>query len=286
MNLHDLLVWTAELAGCDSIPADSQVYLEAPGDVRRVLFGIDIDGSELLYARAAGFDAVIAHHPMGDRARMDFAKVVHRQVDMMIEAGIPRDVAERAIQQRLDRPHRIDHISNVTHTVDTGRLIGVPFANIHLACDIIGRQMIIELFTERDHSGATVADALAWLDDFQEIKHGLTRPEVWVGSPGSSLGRWVIAMAGGTNGGYPVFREYWRAGVDTIFAMHCAEDDLQRLRADAPEGKSLAVTGHMATDSIGINTVIAEMNQRGIEVTRTSGIVAPATAPVTSAARV
>lgn len=286
MNLHDLLVWSAELAGCDAIPADSQVYLEAPGDVRRVLFGIDIDGSELLYARTAGFDAVIAHHPMGDRARMDFAKVVHRQVDMMVEAGIPRDLAERAIQQRLDRPHRIDHVSNVSRTVDTGRLIGVPFANIHLACDIIGRQMIIDLFTERDHSGATVADTLAWLDDFHEIKHGLTHPEVWVGRPTSSLGRWVVAMAGGTNGGYPVFREYWNAGVDTIFAMHCAEDDLQRLRADAPDGKSLVVTGHMATDSIGINTVIAEMNQRGIEVTRTSGIVAPATAPAVPAARV
>ncbi|HXW78727.1 MAG TPA: hypothetical protein VEJ84_04470, partial [Acidimicrobiales bacterium] len=115
-------------------------------------------------------------------------------------------------------------------------------------------------------------------DDFVEIRTGLTRPEVWVGDSDGALGRWVVAMAGGTNGGYPVFREYWDVGVDTIFAMHCAEDDLQRLRAEASPGKSLVVTGHMATDSIGINAVIAGMEQRGIEVTRTSGIVAPSSA--------
>jgi putative NIF3 family GTP cyclohydrolase 1 type 2 len=275
MNLQDILVWSAGLAGCDGVPADSEVYLEAPADVNRVLFGVDIDVGELLYGRDAGFDAVIAHHPLGGSARTDFAKVVHRQVDQMITAGIPRDVAENAVAQRLERPHRFDHIQNVNRVVDTGRLIGLPFANIHLACDIIGRQKIVDLLTQRGTGGPLVRDALAWLDYFTEIRAGLTCPEVWVGDAANPLGRWVVAMAGGTNGGYPVFREYWKAGVDTIFAMHCAEDDLQRLRAEAPPGKSLVVTGHMATDSIGINVVIAGMEQRGIDVTRTSGIVAP-----------
>ena len=275
MNLHDILVWSSDLAGCAEIPADSQVYLEASGDVGRVLFGVDVDVGELLYARDAGYDAVIAHHPLGGSARTDFAKVVFRQVDQMMAAGVARSVAERAVAQRLERPHRAEHIQNVNRIVDTGRLIGLPFANIHLACDIIGREKIVGLLTERDAAGATVGQALEWLDDFPEIRMGLTRPEVWVGDVSDPLGRWVVAMAGGTNGGYPVFREYWRAGANTIFAMHCAEEDLQRLRAEAPPGKSLVVTGHMATDSIGINVVIAGMEQRGIQVTRTSGIVAP-----------
>jgi phage terminase large subunit-like protein len=82
-------------------------------------------------------------------------------------------------------------------------------------------------------------------------------------------------MAGGTNGGYPVFREYFKAGVDTVLAMHIAEEDLRRLRDEAPENATLLVTGHMATDSIGINQVIAGMEEQGIEVTRTSGVIAP-----------
>jgi len=94
MRLREILEWSAQLAGCDSVPADSQVYLEAHDDVRRVLFGVDIGLGELLYAREAGFDAVIAHHPVGDRAQIDFSRVVWRQVDQMTAEGIPRDVAE------------------------------------------------------------------------------------------------------------------------------------------------------------------------------------------------
>ncbi len=76
MNLQDILEWSAQLAGCDSVPSDSQVYVEAPADVRRVLFGVDISLAEVLWAQQNGFDAVIAHHPLGDRTRTGFAELV------------------------------------------------------------------------------------------------------------------------------------------------------------------------------------------------------------------
>ena len=57
--------------------------------------------------------------------------------------------------------------------------------------------------------------------------------------------------------------------------MHIAEDDLAKLRDDpVAEGRTLVVTGHMGTDSIGVNRVIAGLEQRDITVTRTGGIVA------------
>lgn len=275
MRLGELLDWSARLAGCDEVPADSQVYLEADDDVRRVLFGVDVDVGELLYAREAGYDAVVAHHPLGEHARMDFDRVVWRQVEQMTAEGVDRDAAEAAVRVRLAPGHRRDHTGNYNRVVDTGRLIGVPFCNVHLACDLIGRQAIVDLLRRRDHPGATVGEMLGWLDEFPEMEAALTRPEVWLGDAAAPLGRWTVAMAGGTNGGHPVFREYFRAGVDTILAMHIAEDDLQRLRAEARPGQSLVVTGHMATDSIGINRVIAGMEELGVEVTRTSGVIAP-----------
>jgi putative NIF3 family GTP cyclohydrolase 1 type 2 len=273
MNLAAILQWSARLAGCADVPADSQVYVESPHDVRSVLFGIDIDATELLYAQQAGYDAVIAHHPLGEHARMDFARVVHRQVDMMVAEGIDRDVAEAAVAQRLDAVHRRDHMSNYNRLVDTARLIGMPLCNVHLACDIIGRQVIVDMLQARAGDATTMGDVVEWLLELPEMEAALTRPEAWIGSPSQRLGRWVVAMAGGTNGGHPVFREYYRAGVDTVLAMHIAEDDLQKLRREAPGNAGLLVTGHMATDSIGINRVIAGLEEQGIEVTRTSGIV-------------
>jgi putative NIF3 family GTP cyclohydrolase 1 type 2 len=274
MRLADILTWSARLAGCDEVPADSQVYLEADGDVHRVLFGVDIDAGELLHARQAGYDAVIAHHPLGEHARMDFAKVVHRQVDTMVAEGIAREVAEEAVAQRLGRIHRADHMSNYNRIVDTARLIGMPLCNVHLACDIIGRQEIVDLLVSRANHSTSVGDVIEWLGEFPEMEAALTRPEAWIGDASKPLGRWVVAMAGGTNGGHPVFREYYKVGVDTVLAMHIAEEDLHKLRAEAPPSANLLVTGHMATDSIGINRVIDGMEQQGIAVTRTSGIIA------------
>ena len=274
MKLGDILTWSARLAGCDEVPADSQVYVESDRDVHRVLFGIDVDGTELLWAQQQGYDAVIAHHPIGEHARMDFAKVVHRQVEQMTAEGIDRETAEKAVAARLDRIERANHMGNYNRIVDTARLIGMPLCNVHLACDIIGRQQIVDMLRERASDSTRVGDVIDWLLEFPEMEAALTRPETWIGSPDKPLGRWVVAMAGGTNGGYPVFNEYYKAGIDTVLAMHIPEEDIHRLREAAPPDANLLITGHMATDSIGINRVIEGMEDQGIAVTRTSGIIA------------
>jgi hypothetical protein len=275
MNLADILDLSARMAGCASVPADSQVYVEAPGDVRRVLVGVDTTLAEVLWAQQNGFDAVIAHHPLGDLARTRFADVVHRQVEQMEAEGIDSETAQRAVTARLEAIHRSTHMSNVNALVDGARLAGMPLCNVHLACDIIARSAIVEMLRRRATAAATVGDAIEWFDEFPEYARGHARPEAWVGSAASALGRWTVAMAGGTNGGFPVFREYFSAGVDTIFAMHVAEDDLQRLRSACDQDDTLVITGHMTTDSIGINALIAALEERGIEVVRTSGVVAP-----------
>jgi putative NIF3 family GTP cyclohydrolase 1 type 2 len=277
VHLQDILDWSARLAGCDSVPADSQVYVESTTDVRRVLFGVDITLAEVLWAQQNGFDAVIAHHPLGGRTRTAFAELVRtRQVEQMTHEGIAHDVAERAIATRLDAIARRTHMMNVNAIVDSARLFGMPLCNVHLACDIITRNALSAMLRRHDRDGATVGDCLRWFDDFSEYQRGHARPQAWVGSVDNVLGRWTVAIAGGTNGGSPVFTEYFRAGVDTIFAMHIDEDDLQRLRAAADADDTLVVTGHMTSDSIGINVVIAGLEERGIEVVRTSGVVAPA----------
>ncbi|GAC1338057.1 MAG: hypothetical protein NVSMB29_03280 [Candidatus Dormibacteria bacterium] len=276
MRLQEMLEWSARLAGCDAVPADSQVYIEADRDVEKLLVGVDIGIPELLYARQAGFDAVLEHHPVGNRAVLDFPRVVRRQFDQMTAEGVPAEAAERAIAARLAGRHRAEHMSNVNRTVDTARLVGVPLANVHLAADIIGRQVVVDLLAAHDHAEATLADALGWFSEIPEMRAALHGPEAWIGEAEAALGRWTVAMAGGTNGGHPVFREYYRAGVDTIFCMHIAEGDLLRLREEAPAHANLVVTGHMATDSVGLNRVIAGLEEQGVAVTRTSGILPPA----------
>ena len=277
MNLQGVLDLAASLAGCSRPPADSAVYVEARADVRRVLFGVDTTLAEVTWAQQNGFDAVIAHHPLGGSARTRFPEVVQRQVEQMTAEGVDRETAQHAVTARLESLHRGVHMANVNALVDSARLVGMPLCNVHLACDIIGRDAIIAVLRENARDDATVADAISWLTGrFSEYGTSHAQPQAWVGAAESRLGRWTVAMAGGTNGGFPVFRQYFAAGVDTILAMHIGETDLQQLRGVATETQTLIVTGHMPTDSIGINVLIRALEERGVEVVRTSGVVAPA----------
>ena len=260
-------------AGLDRVPADSAVYIEG-ADLHRAIFGIDLDIGELLYAKGAGFDVAVAHHPVGGpAASVQFTDVMWRQVDQMLEEGIAEPVARAAVAQRVATVHRRRHIVNHDRVLDTALKIGLPLVNIHLPPDIVSRRFLQDLVVRGVRPDSTVGELLALLNAIPEMKRSLVKPEVWIGDPDNLVGRATVAMAGGTNGGYPVFKTYFDAGVRTILAMHIDEGDFQRLRAEAPAGCNFVVTGHMPSDSIGINRLIWALEDRGLECVRTSGII-------------
>ena len=146
------------LAGCEQTPADSQVYLD--GDVRRVLFGIDIDVGELLLARMIGVDGVIAHHPIGSRARLDFPQVIEGHEEQMVSAGIPQPIAHDAMLARKRPIERALHSANYDRVVDAARLLRMPLMNIHLAADLIGRRVFMDLVSKRVTATTRVGELL------------------------------------------------------------------------------------------------------------------------------
>lgn len=261
-----------DLAGLSEIPADSMVYVPGSG-VRRVLFGVDIDAGDLLYAREAGFDLVIAHHPVGDTAHTRFTDVMWGMVDQMREEGVSEEVARAAVATRVRKIARRRHTANYNRVVDAARLIGLPLMNIHLPPDIVARRFVQEWVRERVAADATVEGLLLALNEIPEMRASQVKPEVWIGDAGNPVGRWSVQMAGGTNGGFPVFSTLYAAGVDTILAMHIDEDEFRALEQGARSGANLVITGHMPSDSIGINALIRHLEGRGLEVTRTSGVL-------------
>ena len=161
-----------------------------------------------------------------------------------------------------------------------GRLIGLPLLNIPLPPDIVSRRFVQTLVADVATPETPVDNLIAALAGVPEMAASLTPPELWIGEPDNACGRVAVMMAGGTNGGYPVFKTLYDVGVGTILAMHIDEGDFLRLRSDAPAGCSFIVTGHMASDSIGINRLIWELEDAGLECLRTSGVIgAPRPAP-------
>ena len=108
--------------------------------------------------------------------------------------------------------------------------LNIPTMNIHLAADIIGRQYFID-FVGRvvDCRATTVGGLVGELKTIPEMEASLVQPELWLGKAENPVGRWIVQMAAGTNGGAPVYRTYYEHGIHTILAMHIDDRDLKEL---------------------------------------------------------
>ena len=91
-----------------------------------------------------------------------------------------------------------------------------------------------------------------------------------MGSPRNRLGKLAISHAAYTNGGYDVAEAYFQHGVDTVSYIHISDVDLTRL-VDAKKG-NLVVTGHIASDWLGLNRLIVELEKSGIDVISTTDL--------------
>jgi len=275
LSTAEIMQLALELSGFREVPADSTIYHPGEG-IERVLIGIDLDAPELFIAKQLGFDLVISHHPKGGASTLNFPEVLHRHVEMMVECGVPHKRAEEAMAERIYHARCQAQIANYDHAPSFARLLGIAYMNIHLPLDEIGRKRIVAT-AEKLKPDSTIEQLIeAFYSEMSEFRNAQTRIDLRVGRPQNAIGRVVVSHACGTNGGYPVAKAYFEGGVDTVIYIHCSGPDSQKIKAEfEAQGKNLIVTGHMASDSLGINPFIAELERRGLKVTRTSGIVPP-----------
>src|SRR5437879_13091054 len=92
MDSQEILGLALHLANQSEVPADTTINVPAK-DVKRVLFGIDVDAADLLVAKEKGYDLVIAHHPTGGSAILEFPKVLSKHGDIRTRHGGPSAVA-------------------------------------------------------------------------------------------------------------------------------------------------------------------------------------------------
>jgi putative NIF3 family GTP cyclohydrolase 1 type 2 len=280
MDTSRLMTIALEMAGQKELPADSAV--QVPGrNLRKALVGVDIGEAELLMAKQLGCEVVIAHHPTGGPATLDFHRILEKQYEFMVRAGVAPGVARQVAEEMKERVEVRDHAANYDRTPAVARLLGLALLNVHNPLDELGRRVMAEALGKHATGGSSVAGAVAILEALPEFKAAATRIAVRLGSPRNRLGKYVVHHGAGTNGGFAVARAYFEAGVDTVFYIHIAPEELRRLREDpvVPEGKNLVVTGHMASDSVGINPYVRRLRAEGLEVVCAGGVIEVQTPP-------
>ncbi len=256
--------------------ADSRLLHGDPAtEVKGVLWGIDIGTGEVVLAdrlreKGKRIDAVIGHHPRG-YAHANFYEVMHVQETLMRQAGISINIAEDIVSPRIREVHNAIASSNHEQEVDAARLLDMPLMCVHQPTDILVQRFMQDLIEEKRPE--RVDDVLRILSALPEMRYAISHnnpPEVWVGDRSRHAGKISVKMCGGTAYPKDVYEKLAQAGVGTVICMHVPESHIEEARKNHV---NIIISGHMASDSLGVNLFADQVEQNGVEITPCSGFI-------------
>jgi len=252
---------------------DSRIlHIADDKEIKKVLVGVDIESAEILLAKElGGIDLIIAHHPRG-KGLANLHDVMHLQCDILNKYGVPINVAEGLMKERISEVARGINASNHERAVDTARLLGLNFICVHTPCDNLAANFLKPIV--EDKAIETVGDLVERLNEVPEYKKAQeigAGPKIFAGSPENRVGRITLTeITGGTEGSPKLYEKMAQAGIGTVISMHQSEE--HRKEAEAAN-INVVIAGHISSDSLGINQFLDELEKRGVEIVPCSGLI-------------
>lgn len=251
-------------------------YGDLDTEVKRILVGVDIDSAEVLLAKelerqGKKVDLIFAHHPIG-KALASLHDVMDIQTEVLMRAGMPENVCEGVLRDRLTEVERGVAPINHYQPVDTARLLNVPILNVHTPADNCVWNFVDKFVEERKPANLEeIIDVLKEIPEYRLASKLNAGPMIFAGHPRSRAGKIVISgMTGGTSGSEKIYERMSHYGIGTEIAMHIREKDREEANKHYI---NVVVAGHMASDSLGLNIIADELEKRGVEIIPCSGFL-------------
>lgn len=251
--------------------SDSRVlHIAQDKDIKRVLVGIDIEPAEILLAKELGnIDLIISHHPLG-KALANLHEVMELQCDALNTYGVPINIAEGLMKERISEVARGVNKANHQRTVDTAKLLGFNLICLHTACDNLAAKFLKDKIEQVNPE--RIEDLLKLLKEIPEYKEAMkigAGPKVFTGSRENRCGKVALTeISGGAEGSPKLYEKMAQAGIGTTVAMHVSEEHKKEAEA---ANINIVVAGHMSSDSLGVNLFLDELEKQGIEIIPCSG---------------
>jgi len=257
--------------------SDSRIFLGDPNlEVDSIMAGIDINAAEVLLAdrlnqKGEGIDLLLTHHPEGASLAALY-EVMEVQADVMAQYGVPINIAEGVMRERIGEVKRRFSPVNHAEAIDAARLLGLAFMGTHTITDNLVHTYMADLFakTKPDTVG-DVLDILKKEPEYKEAMKGKAGPVIFAGDAKNRAGKIApIEFTGGTEASHIVYEKLAMAGVGTVIGMHAGEEH----RKEAVKYHiNLVVAGHMSSDSLGMNLYLDELEKNNIKILACSGLI-------------
>ncbi len=256
--------------------ADTRILAGEPDtEVRTVLAGIDMEVGEVLLAdwlRSKGrpVDLVISHHPEG-KALAALSEVMSLQADWWHKHGVPINIGDALITQRMGEIRRGFSPQNHDRALDVAKLLDIPFMCIHTPADNQVNDFLTDFFNrKKPRLVCDVVDQLRTIPEYRSAALNKTGPMIIAGSSENRAGKIMVDMTGGTEGPLAVLEKLSQAGVGTVVCMHYSE----RHREEADKHNiNVVIAGHIVSDSLGLNIIFDELEKKKVDIIPVSGLI-------------
>jgi len=242
-------------------------------DIKKVLVGVDIEPAEILLAKElGGIDLIISHHPLG-KGLAHLADVMELQCDVFNQYGVPINIAEGLMKERISEVARGVNAANHQRTVDTARILGFNLMCLHTVCDNLAAKFLKDK-VEGNKDLERIEDLIDLLKEIPEYKEASkigAGPKIFVGSEENRCGKIALTeITGGTEGSPKLYEKMAGAGIGTVVGMHISEEHKKEAEAS---NINVVIAGHISSDSLGVNLFLDELEKRGIEIIPCSGLI-------------
>ncbi len=244
-------------------------------EVKRILTGIDINEAEIILAsqlneRKKPIDLLISHHPIG-RTLASLHTVMDMQVEVFVKSGVPVHVAEKIMEERIKEVGRGVHPANHYKIINMAELLKVNLINTHTITDNLVTEFLDRHIAKKNpRLIGDLLDCLLEIPEYQEGKRRGAGPSLFTGNPKHRVGKSLVEMTGGTSPSDKVYKELSRYGVSTVIGMHMRDG----ARDKATENHmNVVIAGHIASDSLGMNLFLDELEKKGIDIVPAGGLI-------------
>ncbi|MBU0546818.1 MAG: Nif3-like dinuclear metal center hexameric protein [Patescibacteria group bacterium] len=241
-------------------------------EIEKILVGIDIDPAEILLAKEIGdIDLIIGHHPLG-KGLANLSDVMNLQCDVLNQYGIPINIAERLMKERISEVARGINGLNHQRPVDTAKILGFNLMCLHTVCDNLAAKFLKDkieaanLFRIGD-----LVDLLREIPEYQKASCFGAGPKIFVGNKDNRCGKIALTeLTGGAEGSSKIYEKLAIAGIGTVVGMHMGESNKKEAEV---AGLNVVIAGHLSSDSLGVNLFLDELEKQGIKIIPCSGLI-------------
>ena len=241
-------------------------------EIKKTLVGIDIDPAEILLAKEiGGIDLIISHHPRG-KGLSGLADVMELQCDILNQYGVPINIAEGLMGEKISEVARGVNALNHQRTIDAAKILGLNLMCAHTVCDNLAARFLKNLIEgKKPERLGELMELLREVPEYKEaIKIG-AGPKIFVGNPERRCGKIALTeITGGTEGSPKLYEKMAQAGIGTIIGMHISEEHKKEAEA---ANINVVIAGHISSDSLGVNLFLDELEKKGIEIIPCSGLI-------------